>query len=326
MALRLIAAAAAWALLACPAEAARSVGFDLVQVPQADGATLPGAVWYPSDAAASAMSFGNGQQDVARDAPVAGDHLPLAVISHGALGSMANDRDLAIELAQAGFVAIAVSYDQFSPAGVLQVGHWTQGLHSAIDYALTRWPYRSRIDGTRIGAFGFSLGGLATLIAVGGRPDPGLVAGHCKAAPQDWSCRMAGKLDVAELATPSSWIADDRIGAAVLAVPAMGYVFGRAGLSTVHVPVQLWEAGHDHVLDPVWNSAPIARDLPGRPEVHVVADADHADFTSPCSAQVERAWPRLWCRDASGFDRAAFHVMFDAAVVGFFRTALHVGP
>ena len=303
----------------------RTVGFRRVEVPGADGAVLQGALWYPSDAAAAPMDVGNTQQTVARDAPLAGDHLPLIVLSHGVFGTWADHADLAVALAKAGFVVVAVSYHQFSPKRVLQVGAWVSGLHHAIDYALRRWPEHARIDPRRIGAFGFSIGGTATLIAAGGLPDPGLARPHCKVALQDWSCTHATNIDLMLSPPPpaATWATDDRLKAVVLAVPAMGFIFGRSGLSGVHVPVQLWEAGKDRVLDPRWNARPIVADLPQAPAVRIAAMADHADFVAPCSARMMARWSVL-CRDAWRFDRAKFHTYLDDTIVAFFSHALEV--
>jgi predicted dienelactone hydrolase len=45
--------------------------------------------------------------DVARGAPVSGDALPLVVISHGNGGGPASHADLALALANAGYVIVA---------------------------------------------------------------------------------------------------------------------------------------------------------------------------------------------------------------------------
>ncbi len=269
------------------------------------------------------MNIGNTRQTVASDAPLAGDHLPLIVLSHGAFGTWADHADLAVALARAGFVVVAASYRQSSPKPVLQVGAWVSGIHHAIDYALQRWPAHARIDPRRIGAFGFSIGGTATLIAVGARPDPSLARPHCKAAPLDWSCTHATNIDLMLSPPPlaTAWVTDDRVKAAVLAVPAMGFIFGRSGLSGVHVPVQLWEAGRDHVLDPRWNARPIVTNLPQPPDVRIAATADHPDFVAPCSAEVDARWSSL-CRDAWDFDRAKFHTYLNDTIAAFFRRAL----
>lgn len=112
-----------------------------------------------------------------------------------------------------------------------------------------------------------------------------------------------------------------RIGAAVLIAPAMGYLFGRAGLSSVGIPIQLWRAGGDTTLVEPWNVGPIARDLPVPPDYHVVPNANHGDFGAPCAPDVARAAPVL-CGSAAGFDRAAFHREFNDAVIAFMARAL----
>ena len=269
------------------------------------------------------MNIGNARQTVATDAPLAGDRLPLIVLSHGAFGTWADHADLAGALAKAGFVVVAASSNQFSPKLVFQTTAWVSGIHHAIDYALQRWPGHARIDPHRVGAFGFSLGGTATLIVAGARPDPSLAGPHCKAAPQDWSCTHATKIDLMQSPPPpaAAWVTDGRVKAVVLAVPAMGFIFGRSGLSGVHVPVQLWEAGKDQVLDPRWNSRPIAANLPQPPDVRIAAMADHPDFEAPCLANVKARWSGP-CRGAWDYDRAKFHTYLDDTIVAFFRHTL----
>jgi predicted dienelactone hydrolase len=63
------------------------------------------------------------------------------------------------------------------------------------------------------------------------------------------------------------WIADPRIKAAVIAAPAIGFTFGRAGLKSVLIPVQLWRAGSDSIL-PSPDYAEAVRDaLPRRQSI-----------------------------------------------------------
>ena len=51
---------------------------------------------------------------------------------------------------------------------------------------------------------------------------------------------------------------------------------------------------------------------PGKPGVHVVR-AGHDLFLPPCTAELAALRPQVWT-DPEGFDRAAFHREFDAAV------------
>ena len=117
------------------------------------------------------------------------------------------------------------------------------------------------------------------------------------------------------------WVHDPRIKAAVIAAPAIGYTFDRAGLKDVRLPIQLWRDEFDHV-EPSPDYVETVRDaLPTPPEYHVVANADHYDFLAPCSATLTKYAP-LICAERPGFDRAAFHATFDAAVVAFFEKTL----
>jgi predicted dienelactone hydrolase len=62
--------------------------------------------------------------------------------------------------------------------------------------------------------------------------------------------------------------------------------------------------------------------LPRPPEFHVVENADHFDFLAPCDPQLARMAAAI-CTSRPGFDRAAFHATFDAAVVAFFEKTLN---
>ena len=65
--------------------------------------------------------------------------------------------------------------------------------------------------------------------------------------------------------------------------------------------------------------------LPIKPEYHVVPNAGHFAFLAPCSAGLKSIAPDI-CRDPAGFDRAAFHREFNAAVVAFFKAKLPARP
>src|ERR1700722_3902972 len=109
---RRIAALFAVALLsvvAGPAEAAE-VGFSELRVANGNEKPLVVGVWYPTSAPASDIRLGAYVQRVAPDGPVAGERLPLVVMSHGNGSTYQNHYDTAIELAKAGYIAIAVSH------------------------------------------------------------------------------------------------------------------------------------------------------------------------------------------------------------------------
>lgn len=292
---------------ALPLEAqAGPVGFQHFRTP--DGVEI--GIWYPAQASAD-------------NAPVSGRGHPLVVMSHGTGGSYDGHSDTAIALAEAGFVVAALTHpgDNWQDQSrVLQVDGRPRALSALIDYMLSDWSGRAAIDGSRVGAFGFSAGGFTVLTAAGGVPDLALVAPHCAANPRFFDCGLVAANPGAVGLAQGAWVHDDRIKAVVAAAPALGFAFGRAGLSEVRMPVQLWKAGDDRILPAPFYADAVHDALPGA-EFHVEAGAGHFDFLKPCPEALAKAVPVI-CTSAPGFDRAAFHARFNVAVVGFFVRTL----
>lgn len=295
-------------------------GFQTLEIAGPAGPRIEAAVWYPARAEARPMRLGLGTQVVAPGAAIAGEALPLVVVSHGNGGSLAGHADTAQALAEAGFVVAALTHvgDNYrDQSRATDMPKRSRELGLLLDHMLTRWADRDRLDAGRVGAFGFSSGGFTVLTAAGAVPDPSLILEHCQGHLDFYDCRLAAK----HLADPSAWGGwrqDRRIRALVAAAPALGYALA-GGLDRVDVPLQLWQAELDEVLPAPFYVEPVLAGLPRRPEYHLVREAGHFDFLTPC-ARPEDA-PAL-CRSRAGFDPAAFHRTFNGAVVRFFQAAL----
>ena len=315
----------AWALAAAPA-LAHTVGFQRLTIAAAttggDDKPIEIGVWYPSDAVASPQALGGFTQDVAPNGAVAGERLPLVVVSHGTGGWFGEHVDPALALARAGFVVAALShtgdtYDDQSRAARIS-GRPAQ-LRRLIDYMLAEWPDHARIDADRVGAFGFSAGGFTVLAAVGGVPDLGKVVPHCATHQTAFECGVVKQMKgPVVLPDRSVWARDARIKAAVVAAPALGYTFD---LSAVNLPIQLWRAEDDHILPGPDYAEAVRKALPRPPEYHVVKGADHMDFLTPCTDALRKAAPDI-CDEIDGFDRTAFHAQFNRDVIAFFQREL----
>lgn len=322
MSLRAIAFAAAFCLSSTLAQAA---GFAFLEVAaDAEGPALRGAVWYPCDAqAASAAPLALGPLitlQVAKDCAIRSGKWPMVVMSHGAGGSFLGHRDTAAALADAGFVVAAIShsgdnFEDMSRHRDLSVFiSRPMDKKRLVDHMLRRWP--ERIAPAQIGFFGFSRGGYTGLVLAGAVPDFNQLRAHC----QDPAGAVCARVSQNALPTlpPSQ---ERRIKAFVIADP-LSSVFATAGsVKDVTAPIQLWgsERGGDGVSPE--NVATIARNLPVKADLHLVANSGHFAFLTVCPPELVKAAPEI-CTDSAGFDRAAFHQQLDAQVLAFFRKKL----
>lgn len=251
---------------------------------------------------------------------------PLIIISHGNGGDFRNHHDTAEALAKAGFVVAALTHtgdnwrDQSQATDMVDR---TRQISVLIDYMLEQWEGRAGIDAQRVGAFGFSSGGFTVLAAAGGNPDMTRLVDHCRVNPTFYDCRLAGQHPASKTGTPNglSLPHDRRIKALVVAAPALGFTFTREGLIGVTQPVQLWQAGSDHVLPSPFYAEPVRDALPRRPEYILVDGADHFDFMPPCSPELAAFAPVI-CTPTPGFDRAAFHNRLNREITRFFKANL----
>jgi predicted dienelactone hydrolase len=299
------------------------VGFQHLTIPDPQGPPIEVGVWYPTDAPAALTRIALFEDRLAPDAAVRGRDLPLVVMSHGRGGSFADHRDTAMALAEAGFVTAALTHtgdnwrDHSRSVGAMD--ERPRQLKVLVDYMLRDWRDHDRLDSRRVGAFGFSSGGFTVLAAAGGQPDLGRIRPHCLAHPDFYDCRLAAQAPSRPEAP--TWTHDDRIKAVVVAAPALGYTFGRDGLTQVRQPVQLWRAADDTVLPAPHYADAVPAALPVAPEFHDVPGADHYDFLAPCVAVLARINLTI-CASRPGFDRPAFHSQFNEEVVAFFRRTL----
>jgi len=282
--------------LVLAATSAMAAGFQKVSVPDPADRPLDVGVWYPSKAPPPAEPNTPFGQALAVDGPIVGQGLPLIVISHGNQGWFSSHRDTAQALADAGFVVAAVTHtgdndeDDSYPASRWMVDR-PRHLSRIIDFMTGEWPGRAHLDQSRIGAFGFSAGGLTVLTAIGGVPNPAPATALCAAQPQDFACRLGLASELQNVEKP--WPSDPRIKAAVIAAPGLGFAFDKAGLANVSIPLQLWGALDDDRVPYASNIETVARALPRPPELHSVAAGPYRRALRSCGSGFPRFGPRF---------------------------------
>jgi predicted dienelactone hydrolase len=322
------------ALLGLAISPAEAAGMQFLEVPaDAAGPALKGAVWYPCAATASDVGLGSSTIRDAKDCPVAGEHLPLIVISHGTGGFLDSHRDTAETLAEAGFVVATISHPGDNVQDLSRQGTRSvlierpADMKRLVDYMLAAWSGRAKLDAERIGFFGFSAGGYTGLVVAGGNPDLGKIDGHCQDVPSDPMCDIGRARRAAsgeDLSAPASFTHDPRVKAAVIAAPAIGFAFAPDRLKEVAIPIELWRAANDEVLLHPYHAQAVYDALPTKPDYHVIENAGHYAFLAPCSPRAAKAVPEI-CTDRPGFDRVAFHRELNGEIVAFFRRNLVAG-
>ena len=181
--------------------------------------------------------------------------------------------------------------------------------------------YGSVIDDERIGVLGFSEGGYAVTVLMGGRPDFRRFQRHARLNPNDPILLPHWELTVGSIPEDAELAHDERIRAAVLLAPALGFLFDRDRLADVRVPVRLYRAAMDNILRADTHVEPYLKGLPVVPEYRVIKGAGHYAFLSPCPETLVDEDPDT-CRDRLGFNRVEFHRRLNEQIHEFFDRLL----
>ena len=300
-----------------------AAGFQVRSAPDPDDQPLKVGIWYPSDAPTSRIE--GLREPVAFNGRITGGDLPLIVISHGNGGGLSGHSDTALALANEGFVVVSVSHtgDNHHDQSYAGKTRWftdrPRHIQRVLDYMLTQWPERTQLDESRIGFFGFSMGGFTGLVVAGATPAFEPIRAYCAEHPTEFTCTVLKRLNSETLTVSSppasSWVHDARVGAAVLAAPGFLYAFELQEIATIDIPIQFWVAEHDERVH-AETLVRLQESRPGEFEFHAVQNAGHFAFLPPCN------FSSKLCFDPEGFDRKAFHDELNDAVVSFFKRTL----
>lgn len=310
-------------VLATATTPSRPVGIRQVMVSDPGHPPIPVVLIYPTTDKPRLILSGTGAIRLAKGGAIAGNHLPVIVMSHGTGGASLSHLDTALALAEAGYLVAAPQHrgDNFQDDSAVGTPRWIEDRAREVirvnDFLLTAWSDRPHIDPTRLGLFGFSAGGATALVVLGGQPDMSGLPVHCATTPE-LVCKLIKPGPAAR-----GWTHDPRVKAAVIAAPGFGFAFDRPGLAAVTAPVQLWAGDQDTTVPAASNTDLVRGLLPTPPEFHRVTGAAHLSFLPPCGLG-RLLLPPMLCADPKGFDRKAFHRSFNRQVVAFFDSRL--GP
>jgi predicted dienelactone hydrolase len=265
--------------------------------------TFPSLVFYPTETPSTPVAFGPYAMDLALNAPVKGEHLPLVVISHGSGSTPLVYRTLATFLAKNGFVVALPEHpgnnrSNNSLDGTLaNLENRPRNLQQTIDAVLADSRFSAHVEPHHVAVIGHSLGGYTALAVAGGQPWAGL----------------GQKVEVK---------ADSRVQALVLMAPVSSFYVPNDALRNVHVPILMFGAEKDRIT-PKWQTQLILDLLPAPDQVtfHSIIDAGHYSFLSPFPDAMKRP-DFAPSQDPPGFDREFFHAALNETIRGFLHTQL----
>lgn len=316
----------AFASISLLALTAAAQGVGIVRLTTTGEYAVPVAVWYPSSAPTTDWDAGPYRLHATRDAPVAASRRALIVLSHGSGGSELGHADLAEALARAGYIVAAPRHlgDSFdAPQGrgsdVQLTGRPWQAV-ATLDAVLADARFGPLVDLRRIGMAGFSAGGYTTLVMAGAHPDLSLHVAHCRAHPDDAELCFAAAQTTLGITRPG-WALphDTRVRAAVAMAP-LSVMFDAKGLADIAIPLRIYKAADDQLLQNRFNTDPLLRALP-RPAEQAEVPGGHFVFLAPCTDAIKAAAPVI-CTDPPGVDRARVHAQLNAEIVAFFDRSL----
>jgi predicted dienelactone hydrolase len=306
-------------------------------------------VWYPAESGAVESDwvlgspadplFRLGRSTEGARPATRGGRRPLVVLSHGTGGSAAMLAWLGEGLASAGYIAAGVNHHgntsaEPSPTAEGFMLWWERAtdLTRALDRLARDPTFGALIDGARIGAAGFSLGGYSVLALAGARTNLDQWSSFCGSAARDSTCdaqpefpealarfeKVRQRPDVrSSLERHGDSFRDPRIRG-VFAMAPVGSWLTAESLREIDVPVRIVVGTHDSAAPMATNAGRVAGLIPGA-RLLTLERVGHYTFLPECGGAGASSRPDL-CRDESGVDRAAVHRKVTADAVEFFST------
>ncbi len=311
-------------------------------------------VWYPAIAGTATTPITVGppgrsyftEDDGALGAAMAPSpaKLPFVVVSHGTGGTAMDLSWLCAALAAHGYLVASVDHpgnNALEAPTIAGATLWWQradDLSRVIDGVLATANFGPRVDPMRIGAAGFSLGGLTVLMIAGARADAGRLASYCAREPGTPLCTgeatptvpnlsaRAEALSASDAAYRAAMLGnrqshrDGRVKAVFSIAPALGPAILPESLASIDVPVALVAGFGDPVLPVADNVIPDALAIPNAQLTVWPKPVGHYTFLTDCTPLGATTFPFI-CTDA-GPSRVAVHRATAELALAFFARTI----
>ena len=315
-------------------------------------------LWYPAAAGATEREWLRGPPGLpilrlgwsaeAADPAAHPQRLPLVVLSHGTGADAGTLSWLAEALAARGMLVAGVTHagnsiaaNDLTVEGFFLFWERADDLRAVIDHVLADPLFGPRVDATRIGAAGFSLGGNSVLLLAGGVLDIERYHAACSGPEREpTSCEPPSESPFtteefierlesdpavrASVDASGGSFRDLRIRAAYAIAPAVVDAFSPESLAAIEVPVRVAVGTADTIAPPRLNAERVTAANP-RAELVRLEGVDHYAFLSRCG------WLGRWllaeiCAESGGTPRAQIHRERADDVAAFFHRTLGGAP
>jgi predicted dienelactone hydrolase len=290
----------------------------------ANGRPIQVDIWYPTDATEQTHSYNFGVGSVATGGAVAGEKLPVVLLSHGAMGAASNYSWIAEPLARHGYVVLGVSHfgesaafgpANMKPASVSHFGDRTRDINAALDFLVSKSAYSEHLDPQRLGALGHSSGGATALMLAGASFSGADIAAYCaRARATEKGCQYPADPPSPEQAPVSS---AKPIRALALMDPAVGPGFTEVGLRALKTPTLVIGSVDNDFLTFAAHAGRIGGSLGAAEMIRLTAGEGHFVYLDRCNLTIDVMGVKL-CSDRAGVDRDAVHARLAPAIVSFF--------
>lgn len=268
-----------------------------------------------------------------KDADLDPGTFPLILLSHGTGGNRISLMWLACELASNGFIVAAVDHygntlDNKIPEHFVKVWGRPLDISFALDNILDNPKFNAKIDTTKIGMAGFSLGGYTAIALAGGILDYDLL--------KEFSFTKEGKkeFDLPELGDVSKFITpeivakgnkdfknlkDARIKTFVAMAPALGQGFNqKEQFTNIHNPILIIGAQNDNRAPVITNAKHYNSLIKGSEYIELKGKVGHYIFMNVAKNGLKRNAPIIFDDDET-INRRYEHNKIAEIVLEFFN-------
>lgn len=301
-----------------------SAGYDTQRITDANGRLIQLDVWYPTTATEQPHSYNFGMGSVAKGTEVAGDALPVIILSHGSMGAASNYSWIAEPLARHGYIVLGVSHygespvfgpTTINPANVSHFGDRTRDTNVALDFLMSKSAYASRVDPKRMGAIGHSAGGATVLMLAGAPFSMADMRPYCaQARATDKGCQYpvgAPSTDQEPAPSPTP------IKAFVVMDPAAGPGFSETRLPALTTPALVIGSVNNDFLPFAAHAGRVGDLLAAAETIRLTNGEGHFVYVDRCSLPINVMGVKL-CADRDGVNRDATHAMLVPQILAFF--------